>query len=362
MAENVPPPAAAAAAAIDNFVGFGTAGLGGHTYEAVTHALEEGFRKFDTAEAEYWYDQKTVGDAIRNYYFDFVEQREVCEEDVVDTKKKEDDEESSICSTVYTSCQEFGLEISTKIPPWQLTSISNIRKQAYESRRTLVGFCQDNNGHYPLDMYYIHAPKCWKGWHPRCDNDVSNLISLEEAWLGMEAVVGIDGNAKRIGLSNVHPNELQHIISFVQQRRQQQEQQEDDASSSLAPPRMPDVVQAYADPLYSNKELRQLCKDHGISFVSYSTLGTQHVMKNNNNNNPVLTNPTIQAIAQSHSRSVAEVVLSWALSRDMSVIPRSRNPHHIRELSNMLPSSSSPQQSLFLTDQELLQIDQLEYN
>lgn len=35
-------------------VGFGTAGLGGTTFEAVSYALEEGFRKFDTAEADYW--------------------------------------------------------------------------------------------------------------------------------------------------------------------------------------------------------------------------------------------------------------------------------------------------------------------
>ena len=35
-------------------VGFGTAALGSNTYSVVTMALAAGFRKFDTAEAD-WY-------------------------------------------------------------------------------------------------------------------------------------------------------------------------------------------------------------------------------------------------------------------------------------------------------------------
>jgi diketogulonate reductase-like aldo/keto reductase len=35
-------------------VGFGTAGLGNQCYDVVMMALEMGFRKFDTAEADYW--------------------------------------------------------------------------------------------------------------------------------------------------------------------------------------------------------------------------------------------------------------------------------------------------------------------
>jgi diketogulonate reductase-like aldo/keto reductase len=34
-------------------VGFGTAALGSQNYEVTTMALEEGFRKFDTAEADW---------------------------------------------------------------------------------------------------------------------------------------------------------------------------------------------------------------------------------------------------------------------------------------------------------------------
>jgi diketogulonate reductase-like aldo/keto reductase len=227
-------------------VGFGTAGLGGNSYRAVQMALDAGFRKFDTAEADWWYDQPAVGKSLREYAFDH-----------------------------DLSCAD--LEISTKIPPWSLTSISDIREHAAHSRFVLLGgFCEDVTIHnpqdgsestvpQPLDVYYIHAPACWKGWHPRCD-DPPPTLKLRDAWKGMEAVVGLDFSAKRIGLSNIRPDELLDLITFVQERVERGE--------TDPPPRMPDVLQAYADPLRPADELRAICKEHGIEFVSYSTLGT----------------------------------------------------------------------------------------
>jgi len=228
------------------------------------------------------------------------------------------------------TCRLEGLEISTKIPPWQLTSIQNIRVLAENSRRELVGFCDDETiGKFPLDVYYIHAPMCWEGWHPRCSGVAeADTLPLREAWLGMEAVAQ-DGNAKRIGLSNIWPNQLLDIIHFVQERQKTY-------TGEGPPPRMPDVLQAYADPLSPSLDLRQICKEHGIEFVSYSTLGTQHSMRGGGN--PVLTNANIKEIAVKYERSAAEVVLSWAIQHDMSVIPRSTKERHIMELSNMLTS------------------------
>ena len=48
-------------------VGFGTAALGSNAYAVVHMALAAGFRKFDTAEADWWYDQKNVGRAVKDY-------------------------------------------------------------------------------------------------------------------------------------------------------------------------------------------------------------------------------------------------------------------------------------------------------
>jgi len=306
-------------------------------------ALDAGFRKFDTAEAEYWYDQQAVGTALGSFFVP-----ELIAGDPI--------------------CSKEDLKISTKIPPWELLSIDHIRTRAAESREMLLGFCDvpvvlsegDNDGRthhvrggeseetkylkYPLDVYYIHAPKCWPGWHSRCDN-VKETLPLREAWLGMEAVVGLDHNAERIGLSNVHPDELLDIIQFVKDR----ESSSGTAHGANPPPRMPDVLQAYADPLRPAYELRQICAEHNIEFVSYSTLGTQH----RSGPNPILGSDSIIELAMNYGRSTAEIVLSWALQRGMSVIPRSNKEVHIKQLANLLTEDP------FLNEEDLAIIDEM---
>lgn len=160
----------------------------------------------------------------------------------------------------------------------------------------------------------------------------------------MEAAVGIDHSTQRIGLSNVRPDELLDIIAFVRERRAKGEK--------MPPPRFPDVVQAYADPIRPADELRRLCFQHGIEFVSYSTLGTQH---RRSSGNPVLDSSVVQKLAAKYSRSTAEVVLSWALQNGMSVIPRSSKKTHIQELARLL----NPDKARFLDPVDLKAIDRL---
>lgn len=341
-------------------VGFGTAGLGENTIFAVTAALKEGFRNFDTAEASWWYDQAAVGYALKQF---FSVMNETCNED-------------GLCSDQYNvDCGKNSVRVSTKIPPWELLSATHIRQRAIDSRQELLGFCdpislsapeiianpftelssysnsKDDSSTlipYPLDVYYIHAPKCWDGWHPNCDGvTYDDTLDLREAWLAMEAVAGLDHSAARIGLSNVNAEELEDIIEFVKQRQNNDSKEEE---QQYPPPRMPDVVQIYADPLDSAVELRQLCDHYGIEFVSYSTLGTQH-MRYENSKNPVLESKVIQRIATHHGRSAAEVVLSWAIQNGMSVIPRSSKVDHIKELAKLIHSPP------FLTTGEVASID-----
>ncbi|GAX21116.1 hypothetical protein FisN_1Lh209 [Fistulifera solaris] len=327
-------------------VGFGTAALGGSCYNVVGVALEAGFRKFDTAEADWWYDQASVGKALSHYF--------------LQPTNEEEDQTCVSANFCGKSCQIEDLRISTKIPPWSLTSFDDIRAHAAASREELLGFCDEilitatdeNKGimteksiPYPLDVYYIHAPACWKGWHPRCDNPPPTL-DLRSAWQAMEAVVGLDHSATRIGLSNVRPDELLDIIQFAKQRQESGDIQHEDP-----PPRKPDVVQAFADPIHPADELRRICREHDIEFVSYSTLGTQH---HSVSGNPVLGSPCIQSIANKHGRSTAEVVLSWALQNGMSVIPRSSNKNHIQQLARLLEENPG-----FLDNDDMQQIDSM---
>lgn len=330
-------------------VGFGTAALGSDSEEIVTMALEEGFRRFDTAEAEYWYDQASVGRALQNYF--------AC-------GRQQEEEEFSTCGNV---CHAQDLRISTKIPPWSLTSHEDIRNHAAKSREELLGFCELDSSispegeqiihPFPLDVYYIHAPQCWEGWHEQCDNpNRPETMDLHSAWLAMEAIVGQDRTARRIGISNVSPSELQDLIDWIQERREQYNSHDPTKQDLfLAPPRLPDVLQAYADPIYPAKELRIICQQYNIEFVSYSTLGTQHNWKNGRRN-PVLHSPIIQELAQKYQRSTAEIVLQWAIQHGMSVIPRSSQRKHISQLARLL----HPNTSFQLLPRDLEKIDAME--
>lgn len=370
-------------------VGFGTAALGSHCYEVVLVALEAGFRKFDTAEEnQWWYNQKAVGAALQQYFGatnsrdGTINTDDECVMIDEDTANNNGGPEAPICgSTTRIHCDD--LRVSTKIPPWELTSSDHIRSNAANSRKELVGFCDSEampqgattlqtrkvvveeeenrfssrkNHQFPLDVYYIHAPACWQGWHTRCDDPPNPLLDLRSAWMAMEAVVGLDHSARKIGLSNVRPDELLDIIDFVRTRENIRPRPDDDIDQ--APPRIPDVVQSFADPIEPAEELRTICREHQIEFVSYSTLGTQH---RSTAGNPVLTSPLVQALAKKYNRSTAEVVLSWALQNGMSVIPRSSQRQHIHELARLLPEKGEAPKG-FLDAHDLEQMEVLKHS
>lgn len=72
--------------------------------------------------------------------------------------------------------------------------------------------------------------------------------------------------------------------------------------------------------------------------------------------NPVLTSPTILELSSKYSRSAAEVVLSWALQKGMSVIPRSSKLNHIVELARLLKTPP------FLSEGEVQAIDAMSHD
>ena len=69
----------------------------------------------------------------------------------------------------------------------------------------------------------------------------------------------------------------------------------------------------------------------------------------------MLTAPVVLELSNKYSRSAAEVVLSWALQKGMSVIPRSSKANHISELARLLSEPS------FLSEGDILSIDALSH-
>ena len=67
--------------------------------------------------------------------------------------------------------------------------------------------------------------------------------------------------------------------------------------------------------------------------------------------NPLLTEPTVKAISKSKGQSPSQILLTCALQKGYSVIPKSTNPDHIKE--NITLEKA-------LTDEEIKMLDNLE--
>jgi diketogulonate reductase-like aldo/keto reductase len=117
----------------------------------------------------------------------------------------------------------------------------------------------------------------------------------------------------------------------------------------------PFAIQNWMDPLHQDRQARNFCRERGIEYMAYSLLGTQHQFRAGtySQENPVLENPIIRRIASNHNlESTIPVILTWALSNQVVIIPRSRNSEHIASNWN-LP------QEIHLSKEEIEEINNL---
>jgi len=114
-----------------------------------------------------------------------------------------------------------------------------------------------------------------------------------------------EGVLRSIGVSNYNIPHLEHLLS--------------EASIS------PAVNQCEYHPHYYTPGLVEYCQQHNIHFQAYSSFGSE------SNKAEVLNDSTIKEMALKYGTSVPRFLLAWSMSQGMSVLPRSRNPQHVRE-------------------------------
>jgi alcohol dehydrogenase (NADP+) len=167
-----------------------------------------------------------------------------------------------------------------------------------------------------LDLYLMHWPVALKPGtvYPQSGED---FLSLEEApiidtWQAMEALKD-QGLAKHIGVSNFSVKKLKDL------KRQAKHQ--------------PEMNQVEMHPLLQQPDLVEYCKGENIHITAYSPLGSndrpERLKKEDDIN--LLEEPTINRIAEAHSCTAAQVLLSWGVERGTIVIPKSVNPKRIKQ-------------------------------
>ncbi|KAI4292049.1 glycerol 2-dehydrogenase (NADP+) [Pancytospora philotis] len=153
-----------------------------------------------------------------------------------------------------------------------------------------------------LDLYLIHWP---------CNS--TGELDLARVWGDMEKLV----KAKKvhsIGVANFGPKNLAKLLSVCTIK--------------------PAVDQVELHPYLPQEEIRQICRKNEIIVIAYSSLGSTAVA------NSVKNDDTIKWIAERHKTSPEIVLLSYGVMLGCCVIPRSRNPKHIKSNRQLIPLSS----------------------
>jgi len=165
-----------------------------------------------------------------------------------------------------------------------------------------------------LDLYLIHWPmkvkmvenrdkfpqKDGKMWY---DEDDTNF---EDTWLELERIYKAGKKLKAIGVSNYTIDQLKDLI----------------AKGTVVPAMNQLECHAYLN----QSEMVEYCRSVGIAITGYSPLGSPNrppKLQYEDNAFVLMEEPVVLQIAEAHKKSAAQVLIRFALQRDIVCIPKS---------------------------------------
>jgi diketogulonate reductase-like aldo/keto reductase len=137
-----------------------------------------------------------------------------------------------------------------------------------------------------IDLYLIHWP------YPSADRYVDSWRALERLYA--------EQRVRAVGVANFLPEHLERLL----------------AETAL----VPTVNQIELHPTYQQHEVADFSLKHSVAVEAYSPLGQ----------GADLEHPTVVGLAETYSRTPAQVVLRWHLQRGHIVIPKSNSTDRIQ--------------------------------
>lgn len=170
--------------------------------------------------------------------------------------------------------------------------------QGYES--TLAAFDKSISklGLDYVDLYLVHWPVKGK---------------YKETWRALEHLYA-EGKVRAIGVSNFQIHHIEDLLENAEVK--------------------PMVNQVELHPLLSQQELREYCRTQGIQIEAWAPLAQGRL----------LDNEVLAEIAQSHGKSIAQVILRWDLQSGIVTIPKSIKEQRIIENGDVFDFELSPEE------------------
>ncbi|KAI9483925.1 MAG: NADP-dependent oxidoreductase domain-containing protein [Benjaminiella poitrasii] len=156
-----------------------------------------------------------------------------------------------------------------------------------------------------IDLYLMHWPCAFKpgqGNAPKDEDGKALLddVDFTETYAAMEK---LDKNKVRaIGVSNFNIDKLEKLAKTQKI--------------------VPAANQVELHPLLPQDDLVKYCKDHNILITAYSPLGSS--------NSPLFKHEVVSKVAEKYKVSTAQILISWGLKRNYSVIPKSVTASRIK--------------------------------
>ncbi len=167
-----------------------------------------------------------------------------------------------------------------------------------------------------LDLYLIHWPVAIKHgkWLPESGEDFVAIeeVPLIETWQAMEECHK-SGLCVNLGVSNFSIRRLEDLL--------------ENGSVPVA------ANQVECHPFLPQRELQEYCQSNSVQLVAYSPLGSgDRPERMRGDADPVLFNQeVVAAIAEKHSMSKGQILLSWATTRGTVAIPKSTNRQRLAD-------------------------------
>ncbi|KAJ4830935.1 Non-functional NADPH-dependent codeinone reductase 2 [Turnera subulata] len=240
----------------------------GDTKTAILHAIEVGYRHFDTATL--YLTEEPLGEAIA----------EAMSSGLIKSR-----EELFISSKLWCSDAHPDLVL-----PAVQRSLQNLQLEY-------------------IDLYVIHWPVASR---PGCyDFPIQKAdfleLDFEGVWAALEECQRL-GHIKAIGVSNFSSKKLFDILAIAKIR--------------------PAVNQVEINPLWQQKKLIEFCKENNILVTAYAPLGAKGTFWGSNR---VIENEVLKEIANAKGKTVAQVCLRWAYEQGVCVIVKSFNKERMKE-------------------------------
>ncbi|EFP05149.1 hypothetical protein CRE_04099 [Caenorhabditis remanei] len=262
-------------------IGYGTWQIAkSKTTDKVREALDAGYRHIDSAPS--FRNQAEVGMAVKNW-----------------------------CSSGKSGREE--LFLSSKI--W------NTHHSREKCLQQIDEMLTDFDTNY-MDLVVIHWPFGWAeddagGYLPRGNDGkfIASNVDYLETWKALEDAHR-SGKIRSIGLANFNLEQVERIWT-----------------KGLIKPA---VLQVEMNPFFTQKEVREYCREKGIALLATMTTGNPGSSCYRKHEDPnLLYNETLIAIAKSHGKTVPQTILRWIIDIGHTAVIKSVESKRIRQNINI---------------------------